>query len=125
MDENLVNNPITQVNGNFFTDLGDALGIGTQRRAQEYNSAEATAQRQFELDLSNTAYQRAVADMKKAGLNPSLIFGSSAAASSTPGGASASIQGSSGTLMSGLTNLINAYNTSKILDMKHKIFIKK
>lgn len=61
--------------------------------AMQYNSAQALANRQFQERMSNTAYQRAVADMRKAGLNPILAFAQGGA--STPGGSGATITGAS------------------------------
>lgn len=61
--------------------------------AMNYNSAEALANRQFQERMSNTAYQRAVADMKKAGLNPILAFANGGA--SSPGGSAGTISGAS------------------------------
>lgn len=53
-----------------------------------FNSAEAQKSRDFQERMSNTAYQRAVADMQKAGINPILAF--QQGGSSAPSGASAS-----------------------------------
>lgn len=61
--------------------------------AMNYNSAEALANREFQERMSNTAYQRTVEDMKKAGLNPILAFANGGA--STPGGSGATISGAS------------------------------
>lgn len=56
-------------------------------RAQDFSAQQAQLDRDFQAQMSNTAYQRAVGDMKKAGLNPALAYEKGGA--STPAGASA------------------------------------
>lgn len=53
-----------------------------------FNSLEAEKQRAFEKELANSSYQRAVRDMKLAGINPIFALGNGGA--SVPSGASAS-----------------------------------
>lgn len=61
--------------------------------AMNYNSAEAAKNRAWQEQMSNTAYQRAVEDMRKAGINPILAYQQGGA--STPGGAQGTISGAS------------------------------
>lgn len=86
-------------NGNVPTPVGDTYrGLGSsvfsatdiaaedwQRQeqsnalARDFNAREAQKNRDWQEHMSNTSYQRMVADMKKAGINPIMAFGSSGA----------------------------------------------
>lgn len=66
----------------------NALAISNAMQQQQFNASEAQKNRDFQLMMSNTAYQRAMADMEKAGLNPILAYMQGGA--STPGGSTAS-----------------------------------
>lgn len=74
--------------------LGHFTGLGRAEKQQNaFNAQQAQLNREFQERMSNTSYQRAVADMQQAGLNPQLMYGGTSSGASTPSGASASASG--------------------------------
>ena len=74
----------------------------------EFNRVEAQKNRDWQTEMSNTAYQRTAADMKAAGINPVLAYGATpimgSGAQANVGGASvsgASMGSASGAMASG------------------------
>lgn len=72
--------------GSIFTNRQNAANA---QQSNMFNYMMALQQQAYQTQMSNTAYQRATADMKAAGLNPALMFGSGQPAS-VPAGAGAS-----------------------------------
>lgn len=88
----------------------EAITGALPQATRMWNTAEAQKERDWQTEMSNTAYQRSRADLEAAGLNPILAYsqggassGSGAVASSTPSSAS-----SIGPMLQGIGNIINA-----------------
>ena len=77
--------------------------------AQKFEADQAALQRDWQENMSNSSYQRAVEDMQKAGINPALAYQQGGA--STPSGAMASGKASSGSgdspIMRAMSGLFN------------------
>lgn len=67
--------------------LQNAFNAEQAQISRDFSAFEAEKSRNWLEQMSNSAYQRQVADMKKAGLNPYLAY--SAGGASTPSGATA------------------------------------
>lgn len=93
--------------------------------ARDFNASEAQKLRDWQTEMSNSAYSRSIADLKKNGVNPYMAINGLSAAS-TPSGAAGSsgiAHGDGGRLpgsANGWNNLINsAFNlASRVLSKK-------
>lgn len=77
---------------------------------RDYEANQAQIQRDYETEMSNTAVQRQVQDMEKAGINSAMAFSNGASGASTPNGSSA--RGSAASASSGHTNFSSVINSA-------------
>lgn len=89
---------------------GPVLGAVGQAVANKESKASVREQMDFQREMSNTAHQREVADLRKAGLNPVLSAYSGGA--STPSGASYT----AGNTLASMPAAINSIMTASQLD---------
>lgn len=84
--------------------MGNLMGTAANNQNQQQLLQQ---QEQYQTMMSNTAYQRAAADMKAAGLNPAMMFGSGGPASSPNAPAAQPKQSALNTLGPSMQTAIN------------------
>jgi len=94
--------------------LGGLGGYLGQQSANEANRDLAKDQMRFQERMSSTAYERAMADMRKSGLNP--ILAGKLGGASTPGGAMPIMHSSAGAGINSATNMMKTVADAELKD---------
>lgn len=107
--------------------LGSLLGkyagtqlSGAEQEANAFTAEQAQINRDWETEMSNTAFQRQVVDMQKAGINPALAMNGSSGASTPSGNVATSVSPSGGS--ADLVPMLMNYKLGKLrLDQEYDL----
>lgn len=106
--------------------MANETNVSLARESNQMNMAEAQRNRDFQEQMSNTAHQREMADLKAAGLNP-LLSGTGGNGASTPSGSSGNASpGRVDNLFSGgITSAMDAIRTGMSAEMQGEDLLNK
>lgn len=97
------------------------------QKQRDFNASEARLAREWQEKMSNTSFQRARADLVKAGLNPYLAYGVGGASSPSGATASSGIASGASASYSGVNSasarsLLNAETVLTIMKTVHEVY---
>ena len=101
--------------------LGAVADIGTTLIQNHSAKKEAQRNRDWQADMSNTAVQRRVADLKKAGLNPLLAVSNASSGASTPSGAMAQVSKFDPAFITAITNAKAVKKNNELIDKEKDV----
>lgn len=101
---------LASLGGSVISGISSAFGASRQNKAAKQMARE---QMDFQERMSNTAYQRSMADMKAAGLNPMLAYSQGGA--SAPSGTSAPVVNESAGAGEAVSSGINSALSQRLL----------
>lgn len=99
--------------------IQNTLAQNNQRQADYDSRLQSDRQMDFQKEMSNTAHQREVEDLKLAGLNPNLSAGGNG--SSTPSGAASSSSAAPQISMPSILSYANDLKDIEVKDQSMKI----
>lgn len=99
--------------------IGGGMGLMGQAMANQETSASTAKQMAFQERMSNTQYQRSMADMRAAGLNPILAYKQGGAG--TPSGASYTAGNVGSAAMEGLASGLSSAKSARLADAEYGI----